>query len=157
MRSLLCEDLRSKSLPYFDRKFVKRCDSGDKCDTGWAGDSEIKLVADPLIRNASYSIGKPSWAFYVCLCFCRSGAQESFRQRLGDECARSDFRLKVTFRMKSGESAVHRESRHSQLDCKLTRGGESGRVVVESCRYQFIANLPRSEEHTSELQSHSDL
>src|SRR5213075_1513436 len=142
MRSLLCENFLSKSFPYCDRKFVKRCDGGDECDTGRAGDSEIKLTANPVIRKASDSIGKAGWAFYVCLFFCRLRAQESFRQRLGNKCARSDFRLKVTFRMKSGESDVYRESRHSQVDCKLTRGGESGRVVVESCRYQFIANLP---------------
>jgi len=44
--------------------------------------------------------------------------------------------------MKSGESDVYRESRDSQIDCKFTRGGESGRVVVESCSNQFIADLP---------------
>src|SRR5438552_4682974 len=128
MRSLLCENFLSKSFPYCDRKFIKRCDGGDKCDTGRAGDSEIKLMANPLIRNASYSIGKAGWTFYVCLCSCRLRAQESFRQRLGNECARSDFRLKVPFRMKSGESDVYREARYSQVDRKFTRGGESGRV-----------------------------
>src|SRR4030095_840289 len=142
MRSLLCEDFYSESFPYCDRKFVKRCDSGDKRDTWRAGDSEIKLVADPLIRNTSYSIGKAGCSFFLWLCCSRLRAQESFGQPLGDERARSDFRLKITFRMKSREGDVYSESRYSQVDCKLTRGGESGRVVVESCRNQFIANLP---------------
>src|SRR5437016_2854606 len=142
MRSLLCEHFCSESLPYCDRKFVKRCDSGNKRDAWRAGDSEIKLVADPLVRNTSYSIGKAGGAFYACLCFCRSRAQESFGQRLGDEHARANFRLKITFRMKSREGDVYSESRYSQVDCKLTRGGEPGRIVVESCGNQFIANLP---------------
>src|SRR5258707_2734002 len=99
MRSLFCEHFCSESFPYRDWKFIKRCDSGDKRDTWRAGDSEIKLVADPLIWNTSYSIGKAGWAFYVCLCFCRLRAQESFGQRLGDVRGRSQFRMKITFRM----------------------------------------------------------
>jgi hypothetical protein len=141
MRSLLCEDFCSESFPYCDRKFVKRCDSGDKRDTWRPGDSEIKLVADPLIRNTSYSIGKAGRAFYVWLCSYRLRTQESFGQRLGDEGARSNSRLKITFCMKSRESDVYSETRYSQVGGQVTRGGESGRVVVEACRNQFIANL----------------
>src|SRR4030095_10800745 len=99
MRSLLCEDFCSESFPYCDRKFVKRCDSGDKRDTWRSGDSEIKLMADSLIRNTSYSIGKAGWAFYVCLCFCRLRAQESFGQRLAGGGGPYHFRLDVNLRM----------------------------------------------------------
>ena len=63
MRSLFCEDLRSESLPYFDRKFVKRRDSRDKRDTGRAGDPEIKLFSGPFIRNISYPIRKAGRTF----------------------------------------------------------------------------------------------
>ena len=133
MRSLFGEDFCSESFPYFDRKFVKRRDSGNKGDTRWAGDSEIELFSSPLIRNISYPIRKAGRAFDMWFCFCRPRTQESFGQRLGDERARSNSRLKITFRMKSRESDVYSESRYSQVDRQLARGGESGRVVVESC------------------------
>src|SRR6266508_4109067 len=41
MRSFLCEDLCSKPFPYFDRKFIKCRDSGNKGNTGRPGYSEI--------------------------------------------------------------------------------------------------------------------
>ena len=44
--------------------------------------------------------------------------------------------------MKPRESDVYSEARYSQLRGQLARGGESRRVVVETCRSQFIANLP---------------
>ena len=100
MRSLFCEDFYSESLPYFDRKFVKRRDSRDKGDTRRPGDSEIELFSDPVIRNISYPIGKTGRAFYVWFRFRRLRAQESFWQRLGDERARSNSRLKIAFREK---------------------------------------------------------
>jgi len=43
--------------------------------------------------------------------------------------------------MKPGEGDVYSESGYSQVASQLARGGESRRVVVESCRNQFIANL----------------
>src|SRR5204863_451021 len=67
--------------------------------------------------------------------------QESFGQWLRDECARSNSRLEIAFRMKSRESDVYSETRHSQICRQIARGWESGRVVVESCRTQLIANL----------------
>jgi hypothetical protein len=42
--------------------------------------------------------------------------------------------------MKSRESDVYSESGYSQVDRQLARGGESGRIVIESCRDQFVAN-----------------
>src|SRR5882724_1858875 len=44
--------------------------------------------------------------------------------------------------MKPRESDVYSEARYAQLRGQVTRGGESRRVVVETCRSQFIANLP---------------
>jgi hypothetical protein len=77
----------------------------------------------------------------VWLCSYRLRTQESFGQRLGDEGARSNSRLKITFCMKSRESDVYSETRYSQIRRQIARGRESGRVVVESCRNQLIANL----------------
>src|SRR5438876_1926423 len=113
MGSLFCENFCSESFPYFDRKFVQRRDSGDESYTGRPSDSEIELFSDPVIRNISYPIGKARRALYVWSCFCRLRTQKSFGQRLGDECARSNSRLKITFRMKPLESDVHRDPRHS--------------------------------------------
>src|SRR5258707_5061334 len=141
MHSFWCQDFCSESFPYFDRKFVKGGDSGDKRDAGWTGDSKIELFSGSLIRNIFYPIGEAGPAFYVWCYFCSSRTQESFGQRLGDERARPDFRLKITLRMKPRESDVYSEARYSQLDCKLARGGEPGRVIVEGCRNQFIADL----------------
>src|SRR6266487_1467179 len=101
MRSLLTEDFSSKSFPYCDRKFVKRCDSRHKRDTRRPGYSEVKLSPDSLIRNISYSLRKAGWAFDMWLCFYRVRTQESFGQWLGDECARSNSRFEIAFRMKS--------------------------------------------------------
>src|SRR6478672_7722915 len=106
MRSLLGEDFSSKSFPYCDRKFVKSRDSRDKGDTGRPGDSEIELLSHSLIWNISYSLRQAGRAFGMWLCFCRVGTQESFGQWLHDECARSNSRLEIAFRMKPGESDV---------------------------------------------------
>src|SRR5215510_12203961 len=100
MRSFLCEDLCSQSFPYFDRKFVKRCDSGNKGDTRWPSDSKIELFSSSVVRNISYTVRKAGRAFDVWFCFCSPRTQKSFGQRLGNKCARSDFRLKITFWMK---------------------------------------------------------
>src|SRR5439155_20834942 len=115
MCSFFCENLCSKSFPYCDRKFIKRRDSGNKSNTGWLGDSEIKLFSDPVIRNISRPIGKAGRAFQAWFCFCSARAPESFRPRLGDERARSDSRLKIPFRMKPCESEVYSEPRYSQV------------------------------------------
>jgi hypothetical protein len=141
MRSLFCENLRSESFPYFDWKFVKRRDCRDKGDTRRPRDSEIELFSHPVIRNISYPIGKTGRAFNVWFRFRRVRAQESFGQRLGDERARSNFRLKITFRMKPRESEVYSESRYPQIGGQRARGGKPGRVIVEASRDQFIANL----------------
>ena len=141
MGPFLCEDFRSESFPYCNWKLIKRRDSGDKGDTGRSGDSEIELFSHTMIRNFSYAIRKAGRTFCVRFYCCSVRTQESFGQRLGDERTRSDFRLKVSFRMKPGESDVYSESRYSQVSGKLARGRESGGVVVESCRNQLIANL----------------
>src|SRR6266496_2332858 len=141
MRPFFCEDFYSESFPNFDRKFVKRRDSRDKGDTGRPGDSEIELFSGPMIRNISYPIRKTGRAFCTWGCFRRMSTEKSFRQRLGDECARPNSRLKITFRMKPRESEVHSKSRYSQVGGQRARGGKPGRVVVEVCRNQFIANL----------------
>jgi hypothetical protein len=70
---------------------------------------------------------------------CASG--KTFGQRFSDGCTRSGSRLNVAFRIKPRESDVYREPRNSQIGGQLARGGKAGRVVVESCRSQFIANL----------------
>src|SRR4029077_11544237 len=93
MRSFFCEDFRSESFPYCDRKFVKRRDSGNKGHTGRPGDSEIELFSDSIIRNISYPIRKARRAFYVRFCSCRLRTQEAFGQWLGNERARSNSRL----------------------------------------------------------------
>src|ERR1700745_442193 len=141
MRSFFCEDFCSESLPYFDWEFVQRRDSRYKGDTGWAGDSKIELFSSSMIRNISYTVRKARRAFYMWFRFCRPCTQESFGQRLGDERTRSDSRLKITFRMKPREGDVYRESRYSQVRSEFAREWESGRVVVECRRNQFIANL----------------
>src|SRR5262245_28715113 len=51
MCSFFCEDLHSQSLPYRDRKFVERCDSGNKGNTRRPSDSKIKLFSSSLIWN----------------------------------------------------------------------------------------------------------
>src|SRR5512132_2793770 len=134
MRSFLCENLCSQSFPNFDWKFVKSRDSRHKGDTRGPGDSEIKLSPDSLIRNISYSLRKAGWAFDMWFCFCRVRTQESFGQWLGDECARSNSRLEIAFRMKSRESDVYSETRYSQIRRQIARGGEPGRVIVEGSR-----------------------
>src|SRR6266480_5298506 len=141
MRSFLCENLYSESFPNFDGKFIQGSDSWNKGDAGRPCDSEIELLTDPVIRNIFYPIRKPRRTFCGWCCFCRVRTQESFGQWLRDECARSYSRLKIAFRMKPRESDVYREPRYSQVSGQLTRGRQSGRVIVESCRNQFIANL----------------
>src|SRR5215831_10152513 len=110
MGSFLCENLCSESFPNFDGKFIQRGDSWNKRDTGRPGDSEIELLTGPVIRNIFYAGRKPRWAFRGGCCFCRSRTQEGFRQSLRDESARSNFRLKISFRMKSREGEVYREA-----------------------------------------------
>src|SRR6266446_2304054 len=115
MRSLLCENFRSESFPNFDRKFVKRRVGGNKGDTGRPGDSEIELFSRAFVGNFFHAIGQ-AWGT-----FCRSiysffaRTEKSFRQRLSDERARSDSRMKITLRMKPRESDVDREPRYSQV------------------------------------------
>src|SRR6266516_5684435 len=123
MRSFLCEDFCSEAFPYFNRKFIKRCNGGNKGDTGRSGDSKIELFSNPLIRNISYPMRQAGRTFYVRFCFRRVRTQESFGQRLGDERARPNFRLKIPFRMKPGDSVVYSESRYSQIDGQVARGG----------------------------------
>src|SRR4029077_7698463 len=125
MRSSFCEDFRSESFPYCDRKFVKRGDSWNKGDAGRPGDSEIELLTDPVIRNIFYPTREPRWTFYVWCCFWRSRTQESFGQRLGDKCARSDSRLKIAFRMKPREGDVHSETRYAKVGGQVARRGDS--------------------------------
>src|SRR5260370_42195552 len=121
MRSFLCENLSSESFPNFDGKFIQGGDRRHKGDTGRPGDSEIKLLTDPVIRNIFCPTREPRWTFYVWFCFCRARTQESFGQRLHDECARSNSRLEIAFRMKPGESDVYRETRYSQVRRQLPR------------------------------------
>jgi hypothetical protein len=78
MHSLLREDLCSQSLPYRDRKFVERSDSGDKGDTRRPSDSNIELFSSSVIRNISYPVREAGRAFYMWFCFCRARAQETF-------------------------------------------------------------------------------
>jgi hypothetical protein len=142
MRSFLGEDFFSKSFPYRNRKFVKSRNSRHKGDPGRTSDSEIELSSHPLIGNITYSLRKTGWAFDTWFCFCRARTEKSFGQWLRDECARSNSRPEISFRMKPRESDVYSEARYAQLRGQVTRGGESRRVVVEACRSQFIANLP---------------
>src|SRR5213080_2397270 len=142
MRSFLCENLCSESFPDLDRKFIKCRDSWNKRDARRSGDSEIELLTDPVIRNIFYPIRKPRWTFSGWCSFCRSRTQECFRQRLGDERARSNFGLKISFGMKHREREVHSEKLHSKIGGQRTRGGKSGRIMVKASRHQFIANLP---------------
>src|SRR6266481_196458 len=121
MRSFLCENLCSESFPNFDGKFIQGGDSRHKGDTGRPSDSEIELFSDPLVRNISYSLRQAGRAFSMWFCFCRARTQESFGQRLHDECARSNSRLEIAFRMKPGESDVYRETRYSQVRRQLPR------------------------------------
>ena len=141
MRSFLCKDLCSKSFPYFDRKFIKRRDSGDEGDPGRACDSEIKLFSDPIIGNISYAIRKARWALQRSCGVYRSCTQESFRQRLREECAGSNFSSKISFSMKPRKSEVYRESRYSKIRSQRARGRQSGRIIAEASRDQFIAYL----------------
>jgi hypothetical protein len=71
----------------------------------------------------------------------QSAHRKTFGQRFSDGCTRSGSRLNVAFRIKPRESDVYREPRNSQIGGQLARGGKAGRVVVESCRNQLIANL----------------
>ena len=121
MRSLLGEDFSSELFPYRNRKFVKSRDSRHKGDTGRPGDSEIELSSDPLIRNISHPLRQAGRAFSMWFCFCRAGTQESFGQWLRDECARSNSRLEIAFRMKPRESDVYRETRYSEVRRQLPR------------------------------------
>src|SRR5437867_8961396 len=142
MRSFFCEHFCPESFPNFNRKFIKRRYSGDEGDTGRSGNSEVELFSNPVIRNISYPMRQAGRTFYVRFCLRRVRTQKSFGQWLRDECARSNSRLEIAFRMKPRESDVYSETRYAQLRGQVTRGGESRRVVVETCRSQFIANLP---------------
>src|SRR4029077_17308581 len=110
MRSFLCENLCSESFPDFDGKFIQGGDSWNKRDAGRPGDSEIELLTGPVIGNIFYPIRKSRWTFCVWRCSCRSRIQKGFRQSLRDEGARSNFRLKISFRMKPRECEVYREA-----------------------------------------------
>src|SRR5215831_15013075 len=110
MRSFLCENLSSESFPNFNGKFIQRGDSWNERDTGRPGDSKIKLLTGPVIRNIFYAIRKPRRTFCGSSCFCGSRTQESFRQCLRDERARSKFRLKISFRMKPRKREVYCEA-----------------------------------------------
>src|SRR4030095_15919165 len=110
MRSFLCENFCSESFPNFDGKFIQGGDSRDKGDAGRPGDSEIELLTHPVIGNIFYPSRKSRWTFRVLCCLCRSRTQEGFRQRLRDEGARSNFRLKISLRMKPREREVYREA-----------------------------------------------
>src|SRR5438876_3502954 len=123
MSSFLGEDFFSKSFPYRDRKFVKSRNSRHKGDPGRSSDSEIELSSDPLIRNITYSLRKTGRAFDMWFCFCRARTQKSFGQWLRHECARSNSRLEIAFRMKPRESDVYSETRYVQLRGQVTRGG----------------------------------
>ena len=120
---------------FFNGKFVKRRDTGTNVTPGGPAIPKSNCFPARLIRNISYPIERRSHCVLVCSCGLLFGQWFSY------ECAGSNFRLKVTFRMKSRKSDVYSESGHSQVDCQFARGGEAGRIVVESCRIQFIANL----------------
>ena len=119
MRSFLCENLCSEPFPNFDGKFIQGGNGWNKGDAGRPGDSEIKLLTDPVIWNIFYPTREPRWTFYVWCCFWRSRTQEGFRQRLGDEGARSNFRSKISFRMEPREREVYREARYSEVRRQL--------------------------------------
>src|SRR4029077_16271964 len=102
---------------------------------------EIELFSDSIIRNISYPIRKPRRAFYVRFCSCRLRTQEAFGQWLGNERARSNSRLEITFRMKPRKSDVYRETRYAKAGGQVARRGDESRFVVEACRKQFIPNL----------------
>src|SRR5215468_11923103 len=111
MRSFLCQNLCSESLPNFDGKFIQGSDSWNKGDAGRPRDSQIELLPDPMIRNIFYPIRKLRRTFCLwCCCYCHSRTQEGFRQRLRDEGARSNSRLKVPFCVKPRKREVHRET-----------------------------------------------
>src|SRR5439155_24627130 len=107
MRSLFCEDLRSESLPYGDRKFVKRCDSRDKRDTGRACDPKIKLFSGSSVGNASNPIRKTGRHFNYPFYVWPARTQKSFGKRIRDERARSDLALTVALVMKLGKGKIH--------------------------------------------------
>ncbi|MEO7724385.1 MAG: hypothetical protein ABIU29_06820 [Chthoniobacterales bacterium] len=53
MRALLSEHLTSESFPNFDGKFVDRSEGGDEVDARRAGNPDIELFANPVVRNIS--------------------------------------------------------------------------------------------------------
>src|SRR5438132_2756131 len=53
------------------------------------------------------------------------------------------------------ECDCHNEGRRKA--CTVRSGTRSRTAVGPSCRFQFVPRPLRSEEHTSELQSHSEL
>src|SRR4051794_37144170 len=110
MRSFLRQNLCSQPFPDFDGKFIQRGDGWNKGDTRRPGDSEIELFTGSVIRNIFYPIRKPRWTFCGWYCFCRSRTQEAFRQRLRNKGARSNSRLKISFRMKPRQREVYREA-----------------------------------------------
>src|SRR4030095_8878658 len=134
MGSFFCENLPSESLPYFDRKFVKRRDSGDKRDTGRAGDSEIKLFSGPFVRNISNPIRKAGRTFNQPLCVWAARTQKSFGKRIRDERARSNSGLKVALAMKLRKGKIDGESRDSEVCRERSGRGKSGRAAVEASR-----------------------
>src|SRR4029077_11610958 len=142
MRSFLCENLCSESFPNFDGKFIQSGDSRNKRDAGRPSDSEIELLTDPVIWNIFYPLRKPRWTFCVWYRFCRSRTKKGFRQRLRDKGSRSNFRLKISFRMKPRKREVYREARHSEINSQCARRRKSRRIMVETSRREFIANLP---------------
>src|ERR1043166_8027980 len=115
MRFFLCQNLCSEPFPNFDGKFIKGGDSWNKRDAGRPGDSEIELLTDSVIGNIFHPIRKPRWTFCPWCCLCGSRIQEAFRQRLRDKSARSNFRLKISFRVESRERSEEHTSELQSL------------------------------------------
>jgi hypothetical protein len=44
--------------------------------------------------------------------------------------------------MKPGERQIYREAGHSEIRSQCARGWKSRRIIVETSRRDFIANLP---------------
>jgi hypothetical protein len=132
MSALIREDLSSEALPNFYRKFVERRQRWNKGNSRRSGDPEIKLFSGTFIRDVSHSVGKAGWTFDQQLRLGPARAQESFRQGIGNECARSDSGSKVTLRMKFLEGEVDGESRDSQISGERARRGKAGGVIAKT-------------------------
>src|SRR5438067_10907243 len=132
MSTLIGEDLSSEALPNFDGKFVERRQRWNKGNSRRPGNPEIKLFSSAFIRDISYPVGKAGWTLDQQLRLGPARAQESFGQRIGNECARSDSGSKVTLRMELFEGEIDGESGDPQISGQRARRGKTRRVISKT-------------------------